>query len=503
MAVNPAEVMAPPTKRQQELAAGPTTSNRYSETPTIVNSVKYNRLSDTSLAADSVKHPVDDIPCLSPPSNSSSCGVTNDGPCGADKARSEPKSHEEKYIETNEPTQAQHPNCAPSQTDDWSADLVDWDGPQDLDNPQNWDSKYKWWIIMILACMTFVVSFGSSVWSTATIVTAEEFGVSQEVMILGVTFYVVGFALGPLVFGPLSELYGRRTPLMAGMIGFIVFQIPVGVAQNLPTIFVCRFLGGAFGSAALAIVPGLAVDIFDHVQRGVSTMAYAAAVFAGPAMGPIVGEFTVKNQALGWRWTAWFTMIMGAFFYIIALFTVQETFPPVLLRQKAARLRLETKNWALHTKLDEEPVHATFLLCKYGLKPVQMMIKEPILIIMTIYISLVYGILYLIFFAYPYSFQGDRDMALGVSSLPFLAIFIGVLVACAILTWETKVVFTPKLFRAKKVIPEERLPPMMVGGIILVAGLFWFAWTSQPGVNVWPQIVSGVFIGCGVSSIQN
>jgi DHA1 family multidrug resistance protein-like MFS transporter len=122
---------------------------------------------------------------------------------------------------------------------------------------------------------------------------------------------------------------------------------------------------------------------------------------------------------------------------------------------------------------------------------------------MTIYISLVYGILYLIFFAYPYSFQGDRDIALGVSSLPFLAIFIGVLVACAILTWETKVVSTPKLFRAKKVIPEVRLPPMMVGGIILVVGLFWFAWTSQSGVNVWPQIVSGLFIGCGVSSIQN
>jgi hypothetical protein len=125
MAVNPAEVMAPPTKRQQELASGPTTSNRYSETPTIVNSVKYNRLSDTSLAADSVKHPVDDIPCLSPPSNSSSCGVTNDGPCESNKARSEPKSHEEKYIEKNEPTQAQHPNCAPPQTDDRSADLVD------------------------------------------------------------------------------------------------------------------------------------------------------------------------------------------------------------------------------------------------------------------------------------------------------------------------------------------------------------------------------------------
>jgi DHA1 family multidrug resistance protein-like MFS transporter len=245
-------------------------------------------------------------------------------------------------------------------------------------------------------------------------------------------------------------------------------------------------------------VPGMAVDLFDPIERGVATMAYAAAVFAGPAVGPIVGEFTVKNTSLGWHWTGWFTMIMGAFFYCIALPTVKETFPAVILKAKAARLRQETRNWALHTKQDEEPVHFGFLFRKYGLKPVQMMVKEPILIIMTVYISLVYGILYLIFFAYPYSFQSDRQMETGIASLPFIAIFIGVLIACATLTWETKVIFTPKFTKAKKVIPEERLPPMMVGGVVLVIGLFWFAWTSQPSINPWPQIISGVFIGCGV-----
>jgi DHA1 family multidrug resistance protein-like MFS transporter len=185
---------------------------------------------------------------------------------------------------------------------------------------------------------------------------------------------------------------------------------------------------------------------------------------------------------------------------LIALPTVKETFPTVILKHKAARLRQETRNWALHTKSDEEPIHFAFLCRKYGLKPVEMMVKEPILIVITIYISLVYGILYLIFFAYPFSFQQDRRMAVGVASLPFIAIFIGVTVACATLAWETKVIFTPKLIKAKKVIPEERLPTMIAGGVILVIGLFWFAWTSQPSVNPWPQIISGVFIGCGVSS---
>jgi MFS transporter, DHA1 family, multidrug resistance protein len=98
------------------------------------------------------------------------------------------------------------------------------------------------------------------------------------------------FACGPLVWGPLSEIYGRRNPLMFGMLAFIIFQIPVAVATNLQTIFVCRFFAGAFGSAPLAIVAGMYVDIWDPVMRSIATMGFAAAVFAGPAAGPIVGE---------------------------------------------------------------------------------------------------------------------------------------------------------------------------------------------------------------------
>lgn len=396
----------------------------------------------------------------------------------------------------NEKQEAEQPAHTEPET---PSDLVDWDGPNDPENPQNWPRSKKWLITMVTACLNFVVSFGSSIFSTATNVTAEEFHVSQEVMILGVTLYVLGFACGPLVWGPMSELYGRRNPFMAGMIAFVIFQIPVGVATNLQTIFICRFFAGAFGSAPLAITAGMYVDYWDAVMRGVATNAYAAAVFAGPVVGPIVGEFTVKNPNLGWRWTAWFTMIMAAFLLVIGFFVIPESFPAILMQRKASRLRQETRNWALHSKLDEDPVHTSFLLRKYGLKPMQMIAQEPILIVMTLYISLVYGILYLIFFAYPISFEYDRRILFGVSSLPFLAIFIGVLGACAYMTWETRTIFQAKLVKAKKLIPEERLCPMMVGSVVLVIGLFWFAWTSYPSISPWPQIISGVFIGAGVS----
>lgn len=74
--------------------------------------------------------------------------------------------------------------------------LVDWDGPNDPENPMNFPRSKKWVITMSTALMTFVVSFASSVFSTATTVTAVEFDVSLEVMILGVSLYVLGFAFG-------------------------------------------------------------------------------------------------------------------------------------------------------------------------------------------------------------------------------------------------------------------------------------------------------------------
>lgn len=106
----------------------------------------------------------------------------------------------------------------------------------------------------MLGLMTISVTFASSVFSTAISPTSLQFGVSREVMVLGTSLFVLGFSFGPLVFGPLSELYGRKMPLFIGFFIFAVFQIPVAVAQNLHTIFICRFLGGFFASAPLAIV---------------------------------------------------------------------------------------------------------------------------------------------------------------------------------------------------------------------------------------------------------
>lgn len=166
--------------------------------------------------------------------------------------------------------------------------IVDWDGPDDpvwdslslglhmklihrndQERPRNFPRWRKWVITLMLGIMTMCVTFASSVFSTAIRVTAKKFGVSQEVMVLAVSLFVLGFAFGPIIFGPLSELYGRKRPLFLGMFIFGIFQIPCAVAQNLQTIFICRFLGGVFASAPLAIV-----SLVSQSPRPVCTLPF-------------------------------------------------------------------------------------------------------------------------------------------------------------------------------------------------------------------------------------
>ena len=95
------------------------------------------------------------------------------------------------------------------------------------------------------------------------------------------------------------------------------------------------------------------------------------------AIGPVIGGF-VTQSSLGWRWTAWITMIASAVFTVICYFTFPETFEPILLTQKAKKLRLKTGNQALHSKREEDPLQVTAVINRYLMKPYHMFFKEPI-----------------------------------------------------------------------------------------------------------------------------
>jgi DHA1 family multidrug resistance protein-like MFS transporter len=209
----------------------------------------------------------------------------------------------------------------------------------------------------------------------------------------------------------------------------------------------------------------------------------------------------ITQSNLGWRWTAWITLIMASFFGTVGLFLIPESSHSKILQNRAKRIRFETKNWAVHSAADEKQIDLNSLIRTYFFKPFLMLALEPILLLVSFYLALIYGILYLFFEAYPISFQEERGWNQGVGALPFIGILIGVLIGSITIVITTKTRFARKLKKHGKVIPEERLPPMILGAFILPIGLFWFAWTSSPHITWVPQVMSGIFIGWGILMI--
>ncbi|KAF2125197.1 MFS general substrate transporter [Dothidotthia symphoricarpi CBS 119687] len=374
--------------------------------------------------------------------------------------------------------------------------LVEFDGPNDPGNPKNWSEKRRWAISISMGLMVFTVTFASSIFSVNIGVVQEKFDVDLVTATLGVSLFVLGFVFGPIAFGPMSEVLGRRIPLFVGFALFALFQIPVALAQNVATICVGRFLGGFFAASPLAVTGGALADLWDPIPRSYAICVFAAGGFAGPVAGPIAGGF-ITESTLGWRWTSWITLILAGLFGAIGLAVIPETSAARILQLRAAKIRKDTGNTEYHSKADLQKLTPKVVFSVYLLRPFSMFFQEPILALITAYMSFLYGILYLLFEAFPVSFHQERGWSLGVAQLPFAAFLVGLVMGAGVMAYSAATNFTRSYNKHGKAIPEERLPPMIVGAVALPIGLFWFAWTSNPHISWVPQVLSISLIGLG------
>jgi len=379
--------------------------------------------------------------------------------------------------------------------------VVEYDGPDDPLHPQNWPIKRKIMIGVIEAFTCICSTFSSSIFSAGTRYVAQDFGVSVEVATLSTSLYVLGYAFGPLVWGPLSELRGRKLPIVVAMFGFSIFQVAVAVAKDLQTVMLARFFGGFFGSCPLSVVAAVFSDMFNNEQRGAAITMFSTMVFLGPMLAPFIGGFIVTSY-LGWRWTAWIPSFMGFAALGLNILFLHESYPPVVLVSKAAELRRRTKNWGIHAKQEEVEVDLRELLTKNFSRPIRMLVSEPVMLAVSLYMALIYGLLYAFLSAYPIIFQGVYGMSPGVGGLPFFGLVVGLLIISGIII-GTSPQYNKKLKANGGIpVPEWRLPPVIVGGVLFAAGLFWLGWTGWTDSIPWiVPTLSGLFTGFGLLSI--
>ena len=110
------------------------------------------------------------------------------------------------------------------------------------------------------------------------------------------------FGTGPLLWAPLSEIYGRRVAILVPFFIGAIFTFAAGAATNIQTLMIARFFSGFFGAAPVTNGGGVLADLFAPEQRGGAMAGYSLVTIGGPLLAPLVGAATSEQSALGWRW---------------------------------------------------------------------------------------------------------------------------------------------------------------------------------------------------------
>ncbi|KAL6898813.1 major facilitator superfamily domain-containing protein [Trichoderma evansii] len=365
----------------------------------------------------------------------------------------------------------------------------------DPENPLNWSLLYRAWTIGVVSFATWLAVLYSTSYTAFIPGLVEEFGASETVATLGVTTYLLGLAAGSLILAPLSEVYGRQPVYIVCMIAWAILIIPCAIGPSLTTLIVVRFFGALFGAVMISNTPGTVVDISNPEYLSLGISIYSIAPLNGPVLGPLIGGFIFQYK--GWRWTNWVSLIIAGA-TIIAIFTLRETYPPAILKRKAARLRKEKDDPRYWCQYDQKI--STLNLLKINMsRPFVLAATEPILWFMNFWISLIYGILYLCFVAYPIVFTQYRGWGYGLSGLSFLGIGCGILIAIAFEPVIRGFINRqPRDPVTGKVLPEAAALMMGLGAILTSIGQLGFSWTCLPTHIHWiAPIMFGIPFGAG------
>ncbi|KAI5293401.1 hypothetical protein KEM52_005564 [Ascosphaera acerosa] len=369
--------------------------------------------------------------------------------------------------------------------------------PKDPRNPMLYPQSLKWFLTVMVGLSALGTAMISSAYTGGIEQIMMEMHIGQEVATLGVSLYVLGFAIGPLVWAPLSEMYGRAVVFFVSYMGLTAFNAGCAGAQNAQTLIILRFFAGSFGSSPLTNAGGVIADMFSASQRGLATSIFALMPFLGPVLGPIIGGFLGMTE--GWRWVEGFLAIFAGAMWIVCALIVPETYAPVLLRKRAKKLsKLTGKKF--ESKLDiERGVVTLGQALKTSLsRPWLLLIREPIVLFLSIYMAIIYGTLYMLFEGFPIVFQIGRGWNQGVGALSFLGVMVGMLLAMFGNMLDNKRYAALSDRYNGFAPPEARLPPCLIGGIALPIGLFWFAWTNYPSIHWIVPIIAGAPFGFGM-----
>ncbi|CRK45057.1 hypothetical protein BN1723_006427 [Verticillium longisporum] len=343
--------------------------------------------------------------------------------------------------------------------------IVSWED-NDPENPYNWSSTRKLLILLLTMMLIINSTMGSALPSNAIPYISEQWDIaSPQRQILPICVFMIGYFFGPILWGPLSEHFGRRIITNVTFILFTVWTLACALAPNFAALNVFRLFVGVFASAPIAVVPGIMADIYgNHETRGRAMSFFMATTCFGPLFAPIISGYC--SPSIGWRWTFWIGLIYAGATLIPLLFYLPETSASILLARRAARLRKLDPVGNAHIVAARDLEHTDLhqLVTVVLTRPLRMIACEPIVSCSCAYLALIYAIFYIL----PFFFAYDPTLT--------------------------------RLHRRHPALRKEeyrRLPLACVGGPLFVASLFWLGFTARPFLPFWVPMLAGLPFGAG------
>ncbi|KAF2138301.1 uncharacterized protein K452DRAFT_328851 [Aplosporella prunicola CBS 121167] len=381
---------------------------------------------------------------------------------------------------------------APAERD---ANIVDWDGPSDPANPLNWPARKKWGTIAIVSAFTFLTPLGSSMFAPGVPELMAEFNSNSSILAgFVVSIYVLGFAFGPLVIAPLSEMVGRLPLYHACNVLFIAFNVGCARSSSLGMLIAFRFLAGCVGASPLTLGGGTIADLMPREQRGTAMGFWVAGPTVGPVVGPIAGGFL--SQAAGWRWVFYLISITAGVIAVMGFLLLQETYGLAILNRRVRRLRKETGNTALRSALDAGLSPKT-LFATSIVRPTKLLLRSPIVFLLSLYVAVAYSYLYILFTTFTSVFESRYGFGPGIAGLTYLGVGLG-----SVAGQLTYTILGNRSVRAHLAAgdfkPEHRLPLMFPGAVAMPIGLFWYGWSIHAHAHWIVPILGTSLIGFGL-----
>ena len=380
--------------------------------------------------------------------------------------------------------------------------VVNYEGEQDIMDPHKWSTWTRIGATINIATIGWVVGFASSVDSAALTQASAEFGVSEVTESLATGLFLIGFGVGALFAGPISETIGRNPVYITTLSLYMVFIMASALAPNIGTQLAFRLIAGLFGATPLTCAGGSISDLWNPMERVYAFPVFANAAFMGPIFGPVVGGFIGESSLVSWRWTEWITLIISGLVLAIIVLFQPETYAPILLQWKAAHLRDLTGDDRYRAEVEIRDVSFIKRLGHALYRPFLLTISEPIIILIALYLTVIYIILFTFLDGYTFIFTQTYKFSEGITGLSFIGIGMGLCLATGLVPfiykWAKDDLAKIKEQGGTRLPPEFRLLFAMFGAPAVPISMLWMGWTAYPWISYWSPLGASVLFGYGI-----